>query len=122
MTLFANRPAPGYWLLRLPAGVVGKVRRKGPAVPAAIISIDHEPGDPDNKLDTGPIFVGYIGLREVDPLDVWHYQSEDRISAEDYELRVAQMQWDRDYAADRPELAPHQPIDFTKLPPIGPSE
>jgi hypothetical protein len=73
-------------------------------------------------LEAGPILVATIGLREVDPLDVWTGRKVAVISEDEYELRLAQLKWDRDFAPDRPELQPRKPVSLGDLPPIGPDE
>ena len=108
-----NRPRTGYWLVRL--------RRNGPEIPAAIVSITHEPGNAENILSTGPVFVANIGFTEVDPLYVWHRKGRP-ISQEDYNLAMAQLAWDRNWDSAAASLRPFDPVDLTAIPPLGPEE
>jgi hypothetical protein len=99
-----------------------RLTRYGPEIPASITRIDHEPGDPDNKLDTGPIFVANIGLKEVDPLRVWWMARRRRISEAEHRYQMARLAWMRDYDPFRPEMVPTEPVDLASLPPIGPRD
>lgn len=110
---FLVHPECGFWMMR--------ARRNGPEVPASIGQIDHEPGDPENKLDTGPVFIASIGLRDVDPFDVW-WRSKRPISEAEFRYQMARLTWARDYDPSQPELNPRRAVDLGALPPIGPSE
>lgn len=55
-------PAPGWWMVRCCRGC--------PEVVARIWLCDHEPGDPENKVDQ-PYLQGQLGLDLVDPNEIW---------------------------------------------------
>jgi hypothetical protein len=101
---------------------VGKLRRRGPDIPASIEQIDHEPGEPDNKLDTGPIFIATIGLDAADPLDVMAMRRRRAIDQAEYDYRMARLAWARDYAPHEPEARPDRAVDLRRIPAIGPEE
>jgi hypothetical protein len=109
---FINTPECGFWMVRL--------ARHAPEIPASIGQIDHEPGDPDNKLDTGPIFVANIGLRDVDPLRVWWLMRRRSITEAEHRYQIARLAWLRDYDGEAPELSPTSRVDLLTMPPIGP--
>jgi hypothetical protein len=94
----------------------------GPLLPASITRIDHEPGNPENLLDTGPIMIANIGYREADPLAVWVGRRERPLTKEEYRLRMAQLAWDRDFDPNSPAVQPRKRVDVRELKPIGPNE
>jgi hypothetical protein len=102
-----NEPEPGWWLVRW--------RRNSAEVPAAIWRIEHEPGNPNNLLSTGPIFVAAIAGEEVDPLTVWAGLRKRPISESEYRYRVADQAWLRCARPDDPKSNPRQPIDLTTM-------
>lgn len=55
-------PQPGWWMVRC--------CRRCPEVAARIFVCDHEPGEPENKVDQ-PYLQGQIGLDLTDPDDIW---------------------------------------------------
>jgi hypothetical protein len=97
-----NDPQPGHWMVRLV--------RDGPEVPAKIERIDHEPGNPANKLDTGPVMFALIAGEPVDPLAIWHSRGRP-IDAVEYAYQLADYLWCRDHAPDEPKANPRAPID-----------
>ncbi len=108
-----SQPKPGFWMIRL--------RSRSPEMPAAIEECHHEPGNSENKLDTGPILVANIGYEERDPLDVWHRRGRE-IGEADYKFQMARLAWVRTHAPDEPEAAPSKAVDLGAVPPIGPEE
>jgi hypothetical protein len=112
--IVAHEPECGMWEFRMVKG--------GPVVPARISRIDHEPGDPENLLDTGPILIANIGYREADPIDVWVGRRERVLTEEEYALRMAQLAWDCDFDPTAPAVQPRKPVDVREIKPIGPSE
>jgi hypothetical protein len=102
-----NEPECGWWLV--------KWRRNSAEVPAAIWRIEHEPGEPDNILDTGPIFVAAIAGEDVDPLSVWTMRKRP-ISEAEYRYRVADQAWLRRARPTDPKVAHRQPVDLKRMP------
>jgi hypothetical protein len=98
-----SRPEPGYFKLRFARG--------GAWVPARIWKINHEPGVPDNILDTGPILMATIGTREVDPHEVW--ERGQRIDQREYDHRLALADWTAHYAPHEPEANPKRRVDLS---------
>lgn len=103
----------GYWLFRW-----GK---DTPEVPARIWRewCDHEPGNPDNKLDTGPINLwrAEVAGEEVDPYRVQHGRKTQRLTAQQYRFRLAQRDWLKDWEPENPKVQPHRRVDLRKMPP-----
>ncbi len=98
-----------------------RLRRLGPEMPASIAEIEHEPGNPDNHLDTGAILVANIGYEERDPIEVWNMVKRP-ISDADYRFHMARVDWVREHAPDEPEAKPRKAVDLTTLRAIGPDE
>ncbi len=98
-----------------------RLRRDGPEMPAAIETCTHEPGNPDNKLDSGPILVANIGYEERDPIEVWSMKGRPITEAE-YRYEMARVAWVRDYQSDAPEAHPRTPVSLTEISPIGPND
>ncbi len=96
-----------------------RLRRFAPEMPASIAWCDHEPGNTDNLLSTGPILVANIGYEEVDPERLWNMVKRP-IRYDDYKYFMARADWVRQYAPDEPEAAPRRAVDLTKLPALGP--
>jgi len=101
-TRIINDPQPGHWMVRLVRG--------GPYVPAKIERINHEPGNPANKLDTGPVLLALIGGEPVDPLEIWHRRGR-AIGAAEYAYQLEDYLWCRAHAPDEPKANPRTPID-----------
>ncbi len=108
-----SQPSPGFWLIRL--------RTRSPEMPAAIVECHHEPGNPENNLDTGPILVANVGYEERDPLDLWHRRGRE-ITESEYKFQMARVAWVRDHSPSEPEAAPRKAVDIPSLRPIGPYE
>ena len=99
-----DRPEPGWWMLRL--------RASAPEVPAMIAVLDHEPGDPDNKLDRWPLPLwAEIAGQLADPLTVWA-QRKRPISPEEYAYQRALCLWTREHAPDEPLAQPRKKTDW----------
>jgi len=110
-----NTPQPGYWLIRLVRG--------GPILPASIERIEHEPGDPSNILDTGPILIANIGNEDADPKAVWVARREAALTKEEHDLAIRQHAWDREYDPLAPQVgASRKPVNLAELPPVRPKE
>lgn len=101
---------------------VGRLVKGGPEMPAKVELIDHEPGDPENKLDTGSIWVAQVGTAEADPLDVMAMHERRPISEGEYAFQMARLTWIQKHAPHEPEASPARHVDLSSLPPIGPSE
>jgi hypothetical protein len=104
----AARPEPGLFKLRLV--------RRGPWLPARIWWCDHEPGEPDNLLDTGPILVAEIAGQAADPLEVWEHGQ--RIEQVEYNHRLKVVVWATMHAPQEPEAKPNERVDLRKHPPL----
>jgi hypothetical protein len=101
-----NEPECGWWLVRW--------RRNSAEVPAAIWRIEHEPGSPENILDTGPVFVAAIAGEDVDPLVVWTMRKRP-IGEAEYRYRVADQAWLRRAQPDDPKVAHRQPVNLKTM-------
>jgi hypothetical protein len=104
----------GYWMSRLVGG--------GPEMPACILLVDHEPGNPENVLDTGPILVAAIGLDDVEPYKVLAMRERREITEEEYDFQMQRLAWIRDYAPAEPEARPARAVSIAELKPVGPRE
>jgi hypothetical protein len=114
----------GYWLIQL-----GK---NFPPIPARVWWCDHEPGNPENKLDTPPYLAAEIAGEPVDPLDV--YAAVERrpidkrplvpkegLSVEqEYAYRVADLQHAQRWRPDDPLANPRRRVNLTRIAPIEP--
>lgn len=104
---------PGYWMARF--------AKRSALIPAMIAECPHEPGNPENILDTGPILIAEIGGDEADPLDVYAAYEKRPISESEYCYRVADRAWAQQYAPSDPAAAPaRRRIDLTKIQPVLP--
>jgi len=97
-------PQPGFWLVRAVKG--------GPLVPARIYWCDHEPGEPDNKLDRWPLpfLAAELAGKVADVERVWTMRGIP-ISEDEYRYRVADQAWARAHAPEEPVAQPYLPID-----------
>ncbi len=78
---------------------VGRLRKRGPFIPASIQRINHEPDDPENVLDTGPILVATIGLYgDADPFEVCAMWELHHVPKREYDFQLARLKYARDYA------------------------
>jgi len=110
---------PGYYVIRL--------GRDRPLVAAAKIWwCDHEPDNPENKLDQ-PFLAGEILGDAVDPVYVWHGRDreplvpKDGLSLEEeYAYQVALKQHMAEHEPNEPLARPRRPVDLTKIDPILP--
>jgi hypothetical protein len=92
-----------------------KWRRNSAEVPAAIWRIEHEPGDPENVLDTGPIWVAAIAGEDVDPLTVWAGLRKRPITEAEYRYRLADQAWLRVARPTDPKVAHRQPVNLKTM-------
>lgn len=104
-------PRPGFFIIKL--------HKRAPPVPARIYLCDHEPGEPDNKLDTGSILMAEIAGRNADPLDVWCAAGGRRDMTP---KELAAVTWGRQYEAPDPRHNPHKAVDLAEQPPLFPEE
>lgn len=102
-----DQPRPGAWLVRLVRG--------GPLVPARIFWCDHEPGEPDNKLDQ-PFLDAEINGKRVDPLKLWEMRGR-AVPLNEIAYRDALRKWAQENAPDDPAANPDQPIDHLTVKP-----
>jgi hypothetical protein len=91
---------------------------------------DHEPGNPENKLDRWPIpfLAGEIAGDPADPEDI--FGARERITMvprdgltveETYKFLIAEMHWARQHAPNDAAARPQRHLaDLTNLDPIGP--
>lgn len=101
----------GYWLIRL--------RKGAPLVPARIWLCPHEPGAPDNILDTGPYLAAEVAGDPADPDEVWtHAFADDArpggwpITEAEYRFRLADLRHARDWRPDDPLARPRAKVDW----------
>lgn len=101
-----SRPEVGFWMIKLSRG--------GVEVPASISYCDHEPGEPDNKLET-PFLDAEIAGDRVPPNEVWHRRGR-QITAQEHAFQVADMQHAKAYRPGDPKAEPRKPIDLLQAP------
>jgi hypothetical protein len=93
-----------------------------------IAIINHEPGNPDNVLSTGPVLYAEIDGNAVnpvlyakidgnlvDPLRVWHTRGR-VITEGDYRFMCARSAWCRAHAPEEPYADPTRKVDLSKVP------
>jgi hypothetical protein len=109
-------------------------RRDGPLVPARLQWLDHEPGEPSNKLDRGysSVFpqVDIAGvyveperlierLFESTPdrlaLAPTHWKYAAPVSEADYRLRIERMRWAERHRPDDPTLRPRRRVESDQI-------
>jgi hypothetical protein len=102
-----------------------------PFMAARIYWRDHEPGNPENKLDRWPlpVLAGEILGKDVDPALVWTGRDRRPLVAlpghtihSTYRYRVADAAWAVEHAPDEAIAHPKRPSLLTSLPPIGPPD
>jgi hypothetical protein len=105
---------PGYWAIKL--------RKRGPPVPARTFWCDHEPGNPENKLDQ-PFFAAEIAGDAVDPLDIFAAPVRDTLrprgglnQAQEYAYQVADIRHARQWRRDDPIANPTHRVRLSRLP------
>ena len=101
-----NHPHCGWWLVRR--------GRYTAEVPAAIWRIEHEPGNPGNILDTGPILLAAIAGEDADPLTIWMMRKRP-ISEAEYRYRVADQAWLQRARPDDPKVSPRRAVDLSTM-------
>lgn len=108
-------------IMQPPAYFVLRVVRDGPLVPARLWWCDHEPQEPDNKLDRGRLSVfprADIADVEVPPEELiertWaplgHWKYAEPTTATDYDYRVRMLRWAERNNRSDPGLAPRKTI------------
>ncbi|MGH6740020.1 MAG: hypothetical protein ACREDY_13490, partial [Bradyrhizobium sp.] len=101
--------APGWWLARY--------HMRAPALPCMIELCDHEPGDPENKVDQ-PYFIAAINGRDCDPHEVVALKNHIAITPNHYRFLIAELAWSKQYAPE--EVASERKPDLmTALPPFA---
>lgn len=112
---------PGYFMVRLGP--------KHPRVPARIYLCDHEPGNPDNKIET-PFLAGEFVGEFIDPVVIWSNRYREPLLPRDglktveaeYAFLVAEAAWAKEWSKDDPVANPRRKVDLTAIPPIPPPE
>ena len=108
---------PGYWAIKL--------RKRGPPVPARTMMIDHEPGNPENKLDRWPLpyLAGEIAGAVADPLDIfaaplrWPLQPRGGLTVErEYAFQVADIRHARQWRKEDPIANPRRRVRLGRMP------
>lgn len=105
----------------IPAFFMIRVRRDGPLTPGRYWLCDHDPADPENKLDRGRLSIyprAEVGGREWDPDRIdersWapleHWKSLIPISRGEFEYRLAHLQWTRRHRPADPVGYPNKPV------------
>jgi hypothetical protein len=114
----------GYWLIQL-----GK---NYPPIPARVWWCDHEPGNPENKLDRPPFLMAEIAGEPADPLDV--YAAVERRPRDKrpmvpirpltiertYAYLVADLRHAQRWRPDDPLAQPRRRVDLTRIAPLEP--
>ncbi len=110
---------PGYF--------VGRYGTDKMLVEARIYWRDHEPGNPENKLDGPPVLAGEILGWYCDPALVWTLSDRQPMrvpqgytAAGWYAYRSDLAGWDKENDPDSPLARPWRKVDLTTLPPIAP--
>lgn len=93
---FQNDPQPGFWMLRC--------CRQCPEVCARIWWCDHEPDEPENKLDR-PFLQGQIGLDLAPVMRIWTRQRRPITSAT-YDYQIQLLHWLKGNRPTDPRLHP----------------
>jgi hypothetical protein len=113
-----------YWLVQL-----GK---NYPPVPARVWWCDHEPGNPENKLDGPPFLAAEIAGEPADPLDVYaavERRPRDkrpmvpirRLTLEQtYAYLVADLRHAQRWRPDDPLAQPRRRVNLTRIAPLEP--
>lgn len=120
-------PAPRHFLMRQ--------RRDGPLVPARLWWCDHDPADPENKLDRGRLSVyprADIAGNEVDPERIFertyggsearpaisptHWKYPKPITEAEYRFQFDRMRWAERNRPDDPTLRPKAAVDPREAP------
>jgi hypothetical protein len=108
---------PGYWAIKLRTG--------GPPVPARTYECDHEPGNPENKLDRWPLpfIAGEIAGDVADPLDIFAARSRAPLRPrggltieQEYRYQVADIRHARQWRRDDPIANPTHRVRLSRLP------
>jgi hypothetical protein len=108
---------PGHWVIKL--------RKHAPLIPARTFWCDHEPGNPENKLDRWPLpfIAGEIAGDIADPLDI--FGARDRAPLEprggltieqEYAYRVADIRHARRWRPDHPIANPTRRVVLSRMP------
>jgi hypothetical protein len=105
---------PGYWAIKL--------RKRGPPVPARTFFCDHEPGNPENKLEVS-FLAGEIAGDVADPLDIFaapvRAELEPRgglTQPQEYAYRVADIRHARQWRKDDPLANPRRRVRLNRMP------
>ena len=107
--------APGWWIVRRGPGY--------PETPAMLARIEHEPGNPDNRLDRWPpwIWIAEMAGRPCDPYDVVLCREKRPIGEAEYRYQRALCAWAQEWDARDPRLRPYRKTtNLANLPPIRP--
>lgn len=118
-----------------PAHFMLRVRRDGPLVPARIWLCDHDPADPENRLDRGRLSIyprAEIAGREVEPERLFdrlmsstnwqpahaatHWRFAQPISAGEYRYRLAHLDWLRKHHPNDPRAHSNRELKPADLP------
>jgi hypothetical protein len=114
---------------------VMRVTRFGPLVPCRLWWCDHDPADPENKLDRGRLSLyprADIAGAEVEPEQMearlysltdprpaqppTHWRYAKQISEAEYRWRFASMRWAEQHRPDDPVLRPRQKLAAADVP------
>jgi hypothetical protein len=110
--------------------------RRGPFVPVRIWWCDHEPGDPENKLDRGgkPFLAAEVGGEWYDPpKSIWtepvfefarerqtclagHWKQPMPLSEQRYRLEAEAIRQARELGRRDPRLTPYRPVRAQDVP------
>lgn len=126
------RPLP---IVRPPTYYLMRQRRDGPIVPARLQWLDHEPDEPDNKLDRGhqsvlprvDIAGTYVepellierlfGATDPRPgIAPTHWKYTQPITEADYRLHLDRLRWAEQHRPDDPALRPRKRVNSADVP------
>jgi hypothetical protein len=105
-----SRPRASWWLMR--------IVKDGPStVPARIYWTDAEPGEPSNKLDRWPLpfLAAEIAGKVADIDDIWSRRGVE-IDEQEFNYRMADMNYARDHAPAEPIANPTRKVDIRSVP------
>jgi hypothetical protein len=91
-----------------------KLRSGAVEVAARIFWCDHEPGEPENKLER-PFLDAEINAERVPPSWVWERRGR-AITEADYRYLIALGKWAREHAPHEPAANPREAVDWLTAP------
>jgi hypothetical protein len=103
-----------------------RVTRHGPLVPARLVEVNHEPGEPENTRDRWPptVLCADIAGEVVPPEDLTerfmaptgHWKWPQPVSKQEYRYHFDRLRWAEENRPTDPALKPRRGVDPTHLP------